>query len=314
VALKMLSETAAANPEANARFLQEARLASSISHPNIISVLDFGDEYGIPYMVMELLEGESLRQAMDQHHTGDLSRRLRLALQLGRALENIHERKIVHRDVKPDNVHVDGAGNIKLMDFGIAKAHDVQLTRVGFTLGTPYYMAPEQIRGGVISAQTDVYSFGVLLYELLCGKKPFQGADYEKVFEQSINQPADLAPLRAAGVSEPAIDLISLMLAKLPAIRPQGMGAVCEDLERILTNLPVIAAPAPVAAAAVKTAPVKPVQKKRVKKLSTSGLPAPLDALPEALQSANGLIVVSALAVLLVFGALILILRAMGVL
>ena len=117
VALKILTDTAAAEPEAKARFLEEARLASSIAHENIIAVYDFGEEQGRPFMVMEFVEGESLRDAIQQHRTGDFARRMQIALQVGRALGHIHQKNIVHRDIKPENIRVDPVGRAKLMDF-----------------------------------------------------------------------------------------------------------------------------------------------------------------------------------------------------
>src|SRR4029077_4003512 len=166
VALKILAETASTDPEDKARFLQEARLASSIAHENIIAVYDFGEEQGRPFMVMEFLEGESLRDAIQQHRTGDFARRMQSALQVGRALGHIHQKNIVHRDIKPENIRVDPIGPAKLMDFGIAKADGMPPTKAGFTVGTPYYMAPEQVLGEDVTIQADVYSFGVLMYEL----------------------------------------------------------------------------------------------------------------------------------------------------
>ena len=182
VALKVLAESAASDPEAKARFLQEARLASSIAHENIIAVYDFGEEEGRPFMVMEFLEGESLRDAIEKRRTGDFARRLQIALQVGRAIGHIHLKKIIHRDIKPENIHLDPLGRAKLMDFGIAKPEGMRLANTGFTVGTPYYMSPEQVLGQDVTTQADVYSFGVLLYELLAGKKPIEAENSEKSF------------------------------------------------------------------------------------------------------------------------------------
>src|SRR5215471_15331152 len=125
VALKILTAAGTADEEARARFFQEARVASNIRHDNIISVYDFGEADGRPFMVMELLEGESLRSAIKHHRTGDFHRRMFIALQVGRALDYIHSKKIIHRDVKPENIHLDATGKVKMMDFGIAKPQGV---------------------------------------------------------------------------------------------------------------------------------------------------------------------------------------------
>ena len=236
VAVKILTQQGVSDPEAKARFLQEARVASNISHQNIISVFDFGEESGKPFMVMEFLVGESLRDAMKNHHIGDMNRKLGLALQIGRALEHIHQKKIIHRDIKPENIQVDGSGKIKLMDFGIAKSEGLSLTRAGFTLGTPYYMAPEQVLGQQVTHSVDIYAFGVMLYEMLVGAKPISGETVEKIFSAILYEPLNMAPLQAANVPESVFNLIGASTAKNAAERPQSFSVVCAELERILQN------------------------------------------------------------------------------
>ncbi len=147
--MKVLTRSATSDTESKARFLMEARVASNITHENIISVFDFGEENNQPYIVMEFLEGESLRAAISSTGTWEISVNAAHARGgAGRARYRLQHslKKIIHRDIKPENINIDRFGKIKLMDFGIAKAENVQLTRTGFsTLKTPYYMAPEQV-------------------------------------------------------------------------------------------------------------------------------------------------------------------------
>lgn len=234
VAVKILTESGSADPETKARFLQEARMAGNFSHDNIINVFDFGEEQGRPYIIMEFLRGETLKDAIKGSRTGDLQKKLDIALQLARALEYIHTKKIVHRDIKPDNVHLDTAGRVKLMDFGIAKSQNVALTRVGFTLGTPYYMAPEQVLGQQVTTLVDVYAWGIMMFEMLTGMKPISGESIDKVFQQVLNEPLNLEPLRARGVPDSLVDLIRRCTAKSALERPSGFNVICSELERMM--------------------------------------------------------------------------------
>ena len=196
VAVKILTNTASQDEEAKARFLTEARTAGNLAHENVISIYDFGsdEQHGL-YMVMEFLQGEDLRGAIRNGHTGDLKKKLKIAIQIARALEYVHKAKIIHRDIKPENVHINAAGVVKLMDFGIAKTADLSMTRAGYVLGTPYYMAPEQVKGEKINDLVDVYAFGILLFELLSGQKPIAGDTVERIFYSILNEPLDLSPL-----------------------------------------------------------------------------------------------------------------------
>src|SRR4051794_33309474 len=152
VAVKILTKEGCEDEEAKARFLAEARMAGNISHDNVLYVYDFGeDDQHHPFMVMEFLRGQDLRHAIKNGAVGDIKSRLKIALQTARALQYIHTQKIVHRDIKPENVHLTTNGVVKLMDFGIAKTEGLSMTRAGYVLGTPYYMAPEQVRGESIT-------------------------------------------------------------------------------------------------------------------------------------------------------------------
>jgi len=237
VAVKILTEAGCQDAEAKARFLAEARMAGNVAHDNVISIFDFGeDENHRPFMVMEFLRGEDLRLAIKNNHTGDLKQKLKIALQVAKALEYIHSQKIVHRDIKPENIHITGNGVVKLMDFGIAKTEGLAMTRAGYVLGTPYYMSPEQVTGQGITEQVDVYAFGVLLFELLAGVKPITGETVERIFYSILHEPLNLNPLFASNVPQAVCDLVSHCTAKSPADRPQGFRPVCEELEQLIVD------------------------------------------------------------------------------
>ena len=243
VAIKVLTPEAMTDPDAKDRFLQEARLASNIQHENIISIFDFGEDAGCPFMVMEFVEGESLRAAIEGGRAGDIAERIRIARQAARALEHIHTRKVIHRDIKPENIHLDRMGKVRLMDFGIASATGT-VAKAGSTAGTPYYMAPEQVLGVDVTIQADIYSFGIVLYELFTGTKPFQGSKVEEIFEQILHTPVDPHPLVAANVPKSVIDVIASCTAKKLIERPATLGPVVDALQAAAALEPA-AAPKP---------------------------------------------------------------------
>jgi eukaryotic-like serine/threonine-protein kinase len=274
VAVKILTEAGCQDAEVKERFLAEARMAGNLAHDNVLGIYDFGeDDQHRPFMVMEFLRGRDLRHAIHGNDIGDLRAKLKIALQVARALSYVHKQKVIHRDIKPENIHISSNGVVKLMDFGIAKTEGLQMTRAGYVLGTPYYMAPEQVTGQNITEQVDVYAFGILLFELLTGKKPITGDAVERIFYSILNEPLKLEPLHEAGVPEAVCDLIARCTAKNPADRPQGFEKVIADLEHAIAEpdeatmmLPAMPtprgpAPAPVpppAAAPVATAPSRP--------------------------------------------------------
>ena len=136
--------------------------------------------------------------------------------------------------MKPDNIRVDQAGVVKLMDFGIAKTDDLSVTATGFTVGTPYYMSPEQIRGDKPTFEVDVYAFGILLFELLTGARPFEAQTVDEIFDLILNQAVDLGPLTRAGIPVELVDLVNQLTAKDPLARPRSFSAVIHRLDLIV--------------------------------------------------------------------------------
>ncbi len=236
VVVKLLTEEACRDAEAKARFLQEARLAGNIQHENIVSVFDFGEHEGRPFIVMEYLKGEDLRDAIGAGRCGSIMDRLKIALQIAEALEYVNARGIVHRDIKPENVHIDPKGRVKLMDFGIAKAADLSLTRTGMTMGTPFYMAPEQVAGKPATPLVDIYAFGMLFYELLTCHRGVNGDSIEAVLYQILNVTLDPAPLVNAGVPPQVRALVLRCVEKKPEDRPQSFRPVIEELRGVIAG------------------------------------------------------------------------------
>ena len=183
VAIKTIAPAFAAEPDFRRRFQREAQSAAQLNHPNIVTVFDFGEEDGLIYMAMELLEGRDLRDLIRARdaHLGD---KLAIMEQLCDGLGFAHAKGVVHRDLKPGNIHVQPNGQVKILDFGLARLGDSDITRTGTVMGTPNYMSPEQIKGQKVDARSDVFSLGAVFYELLCHHRPFEaGSDHDVRFQ-----------------------------------------------------------------------------------------------------------------------------------
>jgi eukaryotic-like serine/threonine-protein kinase len=237
VAVKILTEQGCVDEDTRTRFLLEARLAGGLDHENIITIHDFGeDDQKRPFMVMEFLRGEDLRQVIRSGKNNDIPSKLNIAVQVARALRYIHEKQIIHRDIKPENIHVTPTGKVKLMDFGIAKTEGLSMTQAGFVMGTPYYMSPEQVRGQEIDDGVDIYAFGILLFELFSGKKPFTGETIDRVFYSILNEPLDLKVLKDTGVPDDACQLVARCTEKERKARPADFSVVIKDLENLINT------------------------------------------------------------------------------
>ncbi len=243
VAVKILTEDGCADPEVRARFLQEAKIAARISHENILTIYEYGEHEGKPFLVTEFLRGEDLRKAIANGRVGDAANRTRIALQIARAIRHIHANRITHRDIKPDNVHLDAGGVAKLMDFGIAKTENASMTRAGFVIGTPFYMAPEQVRGETATPLVDVYAFGLLMFELFTGARMVTGDSVQRIFYVILNEPLNFAPLEAAGVPQGVRALIARCAAKNAAERVQSFDEICRELETLAGSTQILKHP-----------------------------------------------------------------------
>jgi eukaryotic-like serine/threonine-protein kinase len=239
VALKILHERYNTDDEFVERFKREARSVAQLQHPCIVTVIDRGEQDGRQYIVFEYIDGENLKEHVVRQGRLDIAEALEIAIEVAGALAFAHDHGLVHRDVKPQNVLLNGDGRPKVTDFGIARSLDVDtgMTQTGTVLGTSNYIAPEQASGGSVDQQTDVYSLGVVLYELLAGDVPFPGESFLAIAMKHVNEPppnllderGDI-PLRVAAAVDRALE-------KDPAQRFPSMKAFAAELEACLAGL-----------------------------------------------------------------------------
>jgi eukaryotic-like serine/threonine-protein kinase len=238
VAIKVMHEQYATDEEYVERFRREARSVAQLSHPNIVTVIDRGEDESRQYIVFEYVEGENLKQLLERTGPMPVRDAVLLGLQMARALGFAHDRGLIHRDVKPQNVLLNEDGQAKMTDFGIARSVDVEgVTITGTVLGTSEYIAPEQARGQQVDALTDVYSLGVVLYELLTGGVPFQGESFVAVALRHVNEPVP-SVLEQRPDCPPRVGLlIERAMAKRPEQRFASMDELVQELEACLAEL-----------------------------------------------------------------------------
>jgi len=231
-AIKLSAEgTGLTRPELLARFQTEARAAGLLTHPNIVVVFDAGEEDGLYYITMELVEGKSLQALLDDGHAFPLPRVLRIMDQACSALQFAHERNVVHRDIKPANLMLTADDTVKVTDFGTAKILQFgTVQQTAHVMGTPSYMSPEQVKGRAVDGRSDIFSLGVMLYEMVTGEKPFPGQNITTVIYKIVNEepvpPKQVDPTIHPGISA----VVMKALAKDPDVRYQSCREMLEDL------------------------------------------------------------------------------------
>jgi serine/threonine-protein kinase len=293
------------------RFQNEARAAGVLNHPNIVTIYDAGEQDGIFYIAMEFIEGTTLHEVLAEQRVLATEEVLQLTRQICRGLDYAHSNGIVHRDIKPANIMITANGTVKIMDFGIAKSGG-QVTNTGQVLGTPNYMSPEQVKGRLLDGRSDIFSLGVILYEMLTGEKPFVGQNVTTIIYKIVNEtpitPRDLDVTVHPGLSA----IVTKALAKVPDDRYQTGADLVRDLENYKLAGPVrsgsAAAISPVPAPPEKTVvlPVRVVSGSTVRVAAAATAPAkwpvPLRRPTTAILSTKRSVLLATIVTILVLG------------
>jgi serine/threonine-protein kinase len=235
VAVKVMHREMSEQPEQLERFRQEARAVAKLSHPNVVSVIDAGEDGGHPYIVFEYVEGETLKQRVGRDGALDPQEAIAYAIEIARGLSIAHARRMVHRDIKPQNILIDAEGRAKLTDFGISRQLEQDgMTATGRVLGTTDYVAPEQAMGHGADPRSDIYSLGVVLYEMLVGQVPFSADSQVGVAMKHVNEELPDVQRRRPEVSAAVALVVERSTAKDPGRRYQHVGEMIDDLSTAL--------------------------------------------------------------------------------
>ena len=237
VALKIISTSIEDNPDLRERFFREARAAGQLSHRNIITIHDLGEHEGQPFLSMEFLTGEDLQHRLARQEPMSLRRKLEVASEICDGLSFAHRRGLVHRDVKPANIFITDDGVVKLLDFGLARMVTSELTRSNMMMGTLNYMSPEQVRGERTDHRADIFSFGVVLYEMLSGRKAFQGDSFATTLYKILQDVPEPLHNIDSTIPEELVWLVEKALAKPRDERYQELTDVSRDLAVIRQHL-----------------------------------------------------------------------------
>ena len=264
VAIKTLSDEFRGElfVEFKQRFFREARSAGRVNHPNVVTIYDVGEADGTAFIAMEYVEGRTLREVLDAGAPLIVDQACRVAAQVASALEAAHKHSIVHRDVKPANIMIAADGSAKLMDFGIARLPDGLRTKTGMLFGSPSYVAPEQIIGNPVDGRSDVFSLGVVLYEMLAGVLPFRRPIVTEVLFGILNDRHD--PPSEHNHRVPAV--FERIFAKALAKHPDDRYQTAAEFGQVLGDWRALPRPTPEELAAIRSAPVRTLERRSAKR------------------------------------------------
>src|ERR671914_757567 len=235
VAIKLMHRDISNDPDQLERFRREARAVARLNHPHVVTVIDAGEDDGAPYIVFEYVEGETLKERIRRLGRLPVSEAVAYGIEIGRALSCAHAQRLVHRDVKPQNVLIDPEGRAKVTDFGIARSLEAHgLTAPGRVLGTTDYVSPEQALGHDVSEQSDIYSLGIVLYEMLTGEVPFKADTQVAVAMQHVREPLPDVQRRRPEISAALAAVVDRATAKEVDNRYGTVDEMVHDLEEVL--------------------------------------------------------------------------------